>query len=55
VAAAGDYRERMSRFVRRWSERCTGAGITYVLARTDVGPDRTVREYLLRRAARSLP
>jgi uncharacterized protein (DUF58 family) len=55
VASAGEYRERMTGFVRRWSERCTAAGITYVLTRTDVGPDRTVREYLLRRAARSSP
>jgi hypothetical protein len=45
----------MTSFVQRWSERCTGAGITYVLARTDVGPDRTVRAYLLRRTARSSP
>jgi uncharacterized protein (DUF58 family) len=50
--AAGAYRERMAQFMRRWRERCTSSNITYVLARTDAPPDRTLREYLLRRGAR---
>jgi len=53
ASAAAEYRERMTQFVQRWSERFTAAGITYVLARTDAGPDRTLREYLLRRAVRA--
>jgi uncharacterized protein (DUF58 family) len=52
AAAAGAYRERMAQFMRRWRERCTSSNITYVLARTDAPPDRTLREYLLRRGRR---
>jgi uncharacterized protein (DUF58 family) len=53
AAAAAEYRERMTQFVQRWRDRSTAAGITYVLARTDAGPDRTLREYLLRRVVRT--
>jgi uncharacterized protein (DUF58 family) len=50
AAGAGDeYRRRVEAFVRRWRERCTAAGIGYVLARTDGALDHTLREYLLRR------
>ena len=46
---AAAYRSRMAEFVQRWRDRCTAAGIVYVLARTDAPPDHILREYLLQR------
>ncbi len=46
---AAEYRARMQAFVQRWRERCTAAGLVYVLATTTAPPDHTLKEYLLRR------
>ena len=46
---AAEYRARMQAFVQRWQERCTAAGLVYVLATTTASPDHTLKEYLLRR------
>jgi uncharacterized protein (DUF58 family) len=48
-AAGAEYQRRVHMFVQRWRERCTAAGIEYVLARTDAPLDHTLREYLLHR------
>lgn len=48
-AASVEYRRRVEAFVQRWRERCTAAGIEYVLARTDAPPAHTLRQYLLQR------
>lgn len=48
-AAGVEYCRRVEAFVQRWRERCTGAGIEYVLARTDAPPAHTLRGYLLQR------
>lgn len=48
-ADAAEYQRRVDAFVRSWRERCTAAGIHYVLAGTDAPLDHTLREYLLQR------
>jgi uncharacterized protein (DUF58 family) len=48
-ASAREYDARMQGFLRRWRERCAAYGIDYVLARTDVPLDVTLRSYLLQR------
>jgi uncharacterized protein (DUF58 family) len=53
-AAGPEYQRQVEAFVQRWRERCTRAGIEYVLARTDTPLDRTLREYLLRRGQGAL-
>ena len=53
-AAAVEYQRRAEAFVQRWRERCTAAGIDYVLARTDAPLEHTMREYLLHRGKGAL-
>jgi uncharacterized protein (DUF58 family) len=48
-ASAREYSARMQGFLRRWRERCAAYGVDYVLARTDVPLDVTLRSYLLQR------
>lgn len=45
------YEMRVRAFVDGWRERCAAEGIGYVLARTDVPLERTLRNYLLQRTA----
>jgi uncharacterized protein (DUF58 family) len=49
TATATEYRRRIKAFVEGWRDRCTAAGIVYVIATTSSPPDHTLREYLLRR------
>ena len=52
ISAGAAYRENVSQFLERWRSFAQHDGIDYALLDTGDAPERALRDYLVRRAAR---